>query len=127
MDENDKKILATSYVNLKEHFEMIFSEREKQVELRFEALSDALKLAASGLQDRVEELNSLRREYTTDRTKDQENFVKSNVYYPKMKDVDDWISTVNKQLTIINTRSITWAAAVGVFFTIIMILLRFWK
>ncbi len=127
MDEAEKRELANSYVNFKEHFDMLFKERDKQLDLRFAALSDALTLAADNVKEKLSELNNLRREYTEDRTKDQEHYVKSDVYYPKIKEMDLWKEKVDRELTTINTRTVTIAAVMGVVFVIIQIAIAFWK
>lgn len=104
MDDAEKRELSHSFVNIKDHFEMLFRERGRQIDLRFAALSDALILASGNVKEKLNELNNLRREYTDDRTKDQEHYVKSDVYYPKMKEIETWKAGVDKSITTTDTR-----------------------
>lgn len=127
MDEAEKRELSNSYINLREHFEMLFKERDKNLDLRFKSLSDALTLAAGNVKEKLEELNNLRREYTDDRTKDQQRYIIGDVYYPKVKTMDEWKEKVDKQLTTINTRTVTTASIMGIVFVIIQIAIAFWK
>lgn len=43
------------------------------------------------------------------------------------KHLDDFRLETSTQLTILNTRAAVWTTVVGILFSILMILLRFWK
>ena len=57
----------TSFVNLREHLERIFEERDRQYDLRYKAQEDALAMARRDMERRLEGLNELRRAVETDR------------------------------------------------------------
>jgi predicted RNase H-like nuclease (RuvC/YqgF family) len=60
---------AWSVVSLREYFEALLAERTKTLEGRFTEYERALVLRERELDRRLEELNNLRREYTSDRGK----------------------------------------------------------
>ena len=113
---DSERELSMGYVYLREYFEMMFREREKQLDFRFKAAHDALKTASAELERRLEGLNQLRSEVI----KDRELFIKKDIYDTKTAFYDDWCRSVDKSLTKIETRSITWTAAIGIFFIIIL-------
>ena len=112
MTERAKEELRRGYIDLKDHFDALWEEREKRFALQ------------NGTIDRrLEVLNKLRQELIADR----EQFVLRTVYDIKTKWYDEWCREVDEKLTTLNTRSITWTTAIGLFFTILMILLKvFW-
>ena len=58
---------ADTRVSLREYIETIFRERKDALDLAFKAQQDALGLASRTLELRLEKLNELRQEVTTDR------------------------------------------------------------
>ena len=54
-------------VSLRDYIERIFEERQKQLEVAFRGQQDALTLARGTLELRLEKLNELRQEVTSDR------------------------------------------------------------
>ncbi len=94
--------------------------REEKTNLRFDALDKALILAHDDAGEKYEHLNKLRTEVTTDRG----ILVAKESCLRLHKDLTNWMNTVDKKLTILETRSITWTAAIGTFFLVIMLVMR---
>ena len=82
---------------------------EKENALRVHATLD--------LERRLEGLNQLRREVQSDR----EQFVEKKVYDIKTKGYDDWCADISTRITKIETRSVVWTTAIGIFFVIVQI------
>jgi hypothetical protein len=93
MDEDRKREASALYVNLKEHFDMLLTEREKQMNLRFEASATALAASKEELERRLEILNELRSAVERDRSQ----FVREDVYEEKTKGYDTWCRGVDKK------------------------------
>ena len=75
------------------------------------------------LERRLESLNELRTAVERDRAQ----FVKQEVYDTKTAYYDNWCRGVDNKLTTLETRSLTWTAAIGVAFTLLQIAIHFWK
>ena len=110
MTESDKRELSDGYVSLKEHFDKILGEKEKNRNLQFESMKstitfhfdsakEAIKVATKELERRLELLNELRTSVETDRL----YFVRREVYDTKIKSYDEWITGVNEKLTKLMT------------------------
>lgn len=123
MNGTNKQELAQGYINLKEHFDSILLEREKQQELHFNLIQEALKLSSSNLEKRLETLNELRQSVEKDRVE----FVRQETYNIKTTFYDNWCRGVDYKLTQIETSQRTWIIAIGVFFTVLQIVLKYWK
>lgn len=108
-------------VSLKEFFELKINDLEIQTNLRFDALDKALILAHEDAKIKYEHLNKLRDEVTTDRGM----LVMKESCLKLHKDIASWMEGVNKKITVLETRSITWTAAVGIFFLIISLTMRY--
>jgi len=121
MTDDDKRELIHGYINLKEHFNMILEERQKRMDDRFEAQKDALTKSNEELERRLEVLNELRSAVEKDRSQ----FVKAETYELKTKWYDEWVRTVDEKLTSQSSRYATWLVALGVFFSIIQIVIYF--
>src|SRR4030042_7177562 len=89
--------------------------QNREMDLRFGSLDKALMLAREDAKAKYEHLNALRTEVTTDRGM----FVNKEQCLRMHKDLGTWMDTVNKRLNVSETRSITWTAAVGIFFVVI--------
>jgi hypothetical protein len=96
---------------------------------RFDALDAALKLRTSELDRRLEGLNALRAEVI----KDRDQFVQKTVYEYAHRVLENQINVVNEKvnlvinrLTVVETRTVTWTAAIALFFMFIQIVLHFW-
>lgn len=88
---------------------------EKVIDMKFGAMEEALRLARVDVDRRLAELNQLRSEVTQDRGQ----FVLKDIHYT-------WKETVEKRLSAIETRAITWTAAIGLFFVVVGLVMKFW-
>jgi len=100
-------------VHLKEHLETRMAELEERFSIRMRSSDEALRLARQDMERRLEELNKLRSEVTADRGQ----FIHKEVY-------DLWHDLVEKRLTTVETRSVTWTAAIALFFIIVSVILK---
>ncbi len=103
-------------VKLREHLEKRMCEMEKRFKLQFESMQSAIGVTTKENDRRMTEMNELRKEVVADRGQ----FVKKEVY-------DIWHTEVDRRLTTSETRAITWTAAIGLFFVIVSIVLKFIK
>ena len=100
MTADEKKEASNIYVSLKEHFEMLLSEREKQMLLRFDASEKALGISGEALKRDLDHLNQLRNEVTEDRGL----LVRLGVFTEFKQDLERWKIQVGKEITKIETR-----------------------
>lgn len=108
-------------ISLMHFFERMLEEQEKRITIRFDSLDKALVLNQDEMERRLEGLNQLRSEVVTDRGQ----FVNKSKCEERHDSLRDWQDSVNAKLTTLETRSITWTAAVGVFFLAVSLLMRF--
>jgi hypothetical protein len=106
-------------IMLKEYFEKLISAQEKEFAGRSDAVEKALYLARDNIERRLDALNLLRTEVIQDRSQ----FVQSNLYESHMRESAIWRSAVSDRLTRIETRAVTWTAAIGMFFLIVNVTL----
>ena len=97
---------------------------------RFANMETALNLRSVDIDRRLDATNKLREEVT----KDREDFVRATTYDAKhesvlisITNVQDMTARLATRLTIIETRSITWTLAVGVFFMLLQIAIAIWE
>ncbi len=109
-------------VTLKEYLCALLEQQEARMGLRFDAMDKALEIANRELSLRLERLNELREEVTRDRA----SFVKIGICSGHHENLQKWQDTVNRKLTVLETRSITWTAAVGVFFLILNVVMKYY-
>lgn len=83
-------------VELKEYVERLLAEQEKQFTIRLEGQIDAVRMARSDMERRLDELNRLRAEVTQDRGQ----------FVPKIA-YDLWHDVVESRMTRIETRATT--------------------
>lgn len=95
------------------------------LESRLLANENALKLARTELERRLDDLNKLRADVVEDRA----NFVTAELYNAAEHGRTTWRETIRDDLsklgdrvTIIETRSVTWVASLGVVLTIMQFL-----
>lgn len=86
-------------------------------EARFRAADQALVLRTSDIERRLEGLNQLRSEVV----KDREQFVRKESYDEKHMFLEEKLNTQGTRLTIMETRSVVWTAAIGMFFVIVQL------
>jgi hypothetical protein len=98
-------------IYLKEYVERLLAGHERELVLRMAAMEKALDLARLEVDRRLGELNKLRAEVTADR----EQFVIKALYEVRWSDMNDWRESIADRITKIETRGITWLAAIGVF------------
>jgi len=122
MIEDEKQELARGYINLKDHFDCLLSERQKRMDDRFEAQKVALAKSNEELERRLEALNELRSAVEKDRSQ----FVKVDTYELKTKWYDEWVRGVDKKLTAQDSRYATWLVSLGLIMAAIQVILHFW-
>ena len=93
----------------------------EKIDVRLDAMDEALVLRTGELEKRLEGLNQLR----ADVVKDREQYLRQEVYNIKTAQYDSWITNVNNRLTIIETRAIVWTGALAVIFIIVQLLLHY--
>ena len=123
MTYEEKRELKKGYVDLRDHLEMLIREKQVQAELRFRAQHDALVIQTKELDKRLDSLNHA---HEKAQTRDAE-YVKDSEYKIKTTYYDEWCRGVDQKLTTLETRSMTWTAAIALFFVIIQIVIRFWR
>jgi uncharacterized protein YhaN len=124
VDNGDKRELKQGYVNLQYHFERLWMEKDKLIDQRFQASADARLAAKEDTERRLEALNALRESVEKDRSQ----FVKGETYDVKTKYYDEWCRMMEARMTSVETKIVTWVAAVALFSVIIQIVLRLvWK
>ena len=108
---------------LKDQLEALWAERKANIDYQFDANNERLKATAKVLEHRLEVLNHAHEQSIQDGS----DFVNRKEYNAKMDDIANWQHQVNKELTILTTRSYTWTLALGIFFVFIQIVLKFWE
>jgi hypothetical protein len=117
MNDENKKELTEGYISLRHHFEtlfnerekqvnIIFSEREKQLNLLFRAAEETLKVNKVDLQHRIDKVNGLQTRMDNERAEmDKQHvlYTPKIVYDAQIKDYGTWITGVNDKLTILMT------------------------
>jgi len=105
-----------SDVSLKEHIEARLVEQDRRIYERFELLAADLTLARREMDQKIHQLNRLRNEVNQDRGQ----FVDMKVY-------QIWHDMTEKRLTTVETRIVTWISAIGFFFLVTQVILKFVK
>jgi hypothetical protein len=109
-------------VSLKEFIDHRFDAMQIQMNLRFEALDKALLLAAKTADEKYLSLNKVKE----DVAKDKEKYQTKELCGLEMKALHIWKQEVNTFMTRMNTRLITWTTAIGVFYVILTLVLRWY-
>ncbi len=106
-----------------------FASLEKMMNTRFDALDESMKSRTSDLDRRLAGLNELRNEVVKDRSL----FVKQEVYDYSHRNLMDTVNNLNERLnlisnrlTAIETRAVTWTAAIALFFVALQIVMHYW-
>ncbi len=115
--------MPESEITLKEHFIALLQAQQRRVEEHFDMINRALEKSEYELNRRLSALNELRNEVLSDRGQ----FIQANACKITHKDLDNWRTLMNEKVTIIETRSLTWMAALAVFFILVNIATKFWK
>jgi hypothetical protein len=107
-------------VSLEKYLKAKIKASKREAKIRHKATALALSVNKEVIEARLVNLNELRKEVVDDRVK----LVGKDIYYAHIdaerKSTDD----ILKRLTIMETRSVTWSAALVVFFIIVQIVLR---
>ena len=101
------------------YVERIISDQEKQIDLKLKAAESALVLAKKENEHRLLSLN----QYKEAMEKERGEFVKREYFNSVRETNDKWREDVSNRLTTIETRSVTWVAALGIFFLIFQLLI----
>lgn len=98
-----------------------FDALEASMKLRFDALDAALRLRTNEIDKRLSGLNELREEVVKDRSLlvTKESYDIKTTYY------DGWCRNVDRDLTTIKTRAVTWVAAIGFLLVLVQIALHY--
>lgn len=100
MEDEDKKKISNIYVSLKEHFEKLWIEREKNITLQFRSNTERLDATARVIEHRLEVLNHAHEQSVQDR----EEFLVAKEFKTFKGDLDKWQGFVNNAITTFNTR-----------------------
>jgi len=109
-------------VALKEYVEALIAAQEREANLRISYMEKAVEVAKVDVARRLSELNQLRSEVTSDRSQ----FLQINLYEAHVKETNVWRESVSDRLTRIETRSMTWTAAIGLFFLVVNLALAYY-
>ena len=92
------------------------------IELRFSALNKELKLYREEMQRRLEGLNELRE----DVVKDRSLLIRGDLYYPKVKGLDEKIDLLEKCVDQSEARTSVWLVVLGIALVLIPVVVRLW-
>ena len=106
-----------------------FDALEKIMITRFDTIDEALVLRTSELERRLHGLNELRNDVINDR----EMLVRKDTYEfghraleAQVNSINEKINLATNRLTAVETRAVTWTAAVALFFIFMQVILHFW-
>lgn len=115
--------MSSQGVSEREFLEAKIAALEKLLDTKTAATEKALELQAREYERRLDKLN-----HDHENTKQiQMTYLPREMFDATVTAWQSWRDGVNKQLTTIQTRSITWTAAIGVFFMVVTILLNYWS
>ena len=122
------RALEYEYKQLNPFIERVMVERERLVETqfslvrqKFDAQAEALIHAEKVMESRLHALNALREQVEAN----TRIYLREDVYREKTKFYDAWIDTVNRDITIMKTRSIIYTGVVGLVIILLDIVLRY--
>jgi hypothetical protein len=129
MTDDDKRELSKGYVNLKEHLEALWKEREKRLDDRFKANTKTLEATAEVLEHRLEILNNAHQHSLDDRME----FMRDGEFRNFKVELEKWQVVVNAAITTFNTRyesritAATWTSVISLLVALLALLLRLLK
>ena len=91
------------------------------VRQRFDAQAEALIHAEKVMEARLHALNQLREQVDHN----TQVYLRQDVYNAKTLRYDEWIEGVNKDITIMKTRSVVYTSVLGVVFLVIDLVMHF--
>jgi hypothetical protein len=100
-----------------------FEQLEKRLERETALREDQLRLQAKEYERRLTALNHAHEAAVAESAR----VLPREIHAAFIKEYDAFKADTTKQLTAINTRSITWTAAIGLGFAILTVVLRFWS
>ena len=122
------RALEYEYKQLNPFIERVMVERERLVETqfslvrqKFDAQAEALIHAEKVMESRLHALNALREQVEAN----TRIYLREDVYREKTKFYDAWIDTVNRDITVMKTRSIIYTGVVGMVIILLDIVLRY--
>ncbi len=89
------------------------------LDARLSAFDKATQLAKENVDERLKLLNELRKDVLEER----QQFITAELYHAQDQEKTKWRELVSQRLTIVETRSVTWTSALGIFFTTVQILM----
>ena len=92
-----------------------------KMNIRLDGMDKALDLKSKDLENRLHALNELRAEVIRDRMM----FLTKETYDIKTAGYDVWCAGIDKKVVAIETKILTWTAALGVFFVMIQLFLHY--
>lgn len=121
-------------LSLREYLEIEFAHERALTSQKFEQAREALTLQRSidekhgsilalEVSRRLSELNHAHETAV----KEQARTLPREMFDQWRAEHDKWRDIVNRELTAMTTRSMTWTAALGIAFIIVQIALSFWK
>lgn len=99
------------------------SNNKELADVKFKSIKDKMADSSAVLEERLEGLNKLREDVTTDRNQ----FLRKEPYDAKTTTYDNWIITVEKRFSTSESRAATWTAAIGLFFLLVQIAMYWLK
>jgi hypothetical protein len=88
------------------------------VDSRIEAMDKALVLQSEEIARRLLELNHIKAE--------RENYLQKNIYEIKTDYYDRWIITIEKRMSVQETRSLLWLSVIGGGVVLLQLLIHWW-
>lgn len=115
-------------------FKCKMDEREKQFKITIDAQREAVSMARDDMERRAIGWNELRselkdfRDYAASKERLDE-LIKEWIRWREnhLEETGIWRSDITKRLTVIETRAITWTAAIGIIIVIINVAIKWWK
>jgi len=92
-----------------------------KMDIRLGSMDKALDLKSRDLENRLHTLNELRAEVIRDRMM----FLTKETYDIKTQGYDVWCLGIDKKIVTIETKILTWTAALGVFFVLLQLFLHY--
>ena len=92
---------------------------KEYIDVKFEALNHSILAAKIEMDRRMNDANNLRGEVLEDRSQ----YLKLDRFESILGEWSNWRSRFDNRLTIIETRSVTWTGALGVFFVLIQVII----
>jgi len=113
----DETLCNTRHQRLEDIIQLGFD----KMNIRLDGMDKALDLKSKDLENRLHTLNELRAEVIRDRMM----FLTKETYDIKIAGYDVWCAGIDKKVVAIETKILTWTAALGVFFVMVQLFLHY--